>query len=737
MNNINGRMVLIVLAFLSLDIGISLGNGTNNTEEADHHDDHVTLWHGPSTVIIKDTKRPYPAFLDQDVTILSVDSLPDAASMPTIGNGYLATLVHSDTMYMNGVYNGPNGTSHRARLRSTSSINITDFSFPVTGRKYSLDVGRGMYIEEYTSDDVRVEMNMYAHQLLNRLLVTEISVVNNGHLSVHMNLSQNIGLPSEDLSFQTADREVISQFRKDYGNTNEAEFDTAGTIPLVSLSTWVPDTITVEAGGNVRYLFQTCVQPYENGEYFMKGIDYFFNGTLRSSHEQKWEEIWRKGRIDMDGDVNISRINYAALYYLLSEVPRDESYGPFLGISPGGLAHGALHKDYQGHIFWDQETWMFPPILALHSDKGKKVLETRIKKHASAKQIAKLRGYEGAMYPWESAYTGLEVCPLAQYSDYEQHITGDIALAFKQYVMMTRDKHFLDSEGAADVITDIASFWMSRMTYNQDEDRYEINDVMPPDEYHYPVNNSVYTNSVAKISLLLPKYALPLINRKPDPRFEDIANKTFIPFNDTGKWHPEYDGYTQDETVKQADVVLLGFPLMVDLSEEIRKNDLEIYEKVTPGGPAMTWGMFAIGWLELNEIAKAERLFKKQFINVVPPFNIWSEVENGGGARNFLTGIGGYLQSLIFGYGGFRIFEDRLQFDPTLPPDISTFNLTGIDYLDGSFDFHFAETHMSVKQTKVAMGAMNLTVTSSGQTETLDVGVWVQYPRDKAYLVLG
>ncbi|XP_060072816.1 protein-glucosylgalactosylhydroxylysine glucosidase-like [Ylistrum balloti] len=720
---------------VSID-SIGSGRAAFEKKDGDHHDDLVTLFHGPLTKKIKDTRRSYPDFLNPDVTVISVDSLPDAASMPTIGNGYIATLVHSDTMYVDGVYNGYNGTSHRARLRSTSSINITDFSFPVTYRKYSLDVGRGMYVEEYTSDDVRVEMNMYAHQWMNRLLVTEISVVNNGSIPIHLNLSQNLGLSSEDVSFQTVDKQILNQFRMDYGATIEPEYAIQDKISLVALSTLVPATITVEAGGNVRYLFQTCVESNLKNtiESFQEGINYFFNGTMTSSHEQQWEEIWRKGRIDVDSTVNFSRINYAALYYLLSEIPRSDSYGPFFGISPGGLAHGALHKDYQGHIFWDQETWMFPPVLVLHKDRGKKIIKTRITKHSSAKQIAKLRGYDGAMYPWESAYTGLEVCPLAQYSDYEQHITGDIALAFQQYIMMTRDTHFLKSEGAADVITDIASFWMSRMTYNSDEDRYEIYDVMPPDEYHYPVNNSVYTNTVAKISLLLPKYALPMINRTPNPQFEMVANKTFVPFNDTGDWHPEYDGYTQDEIVKQADVVLLGFPLLTDMSEEIRKNDLEIYAKVTPGGPAMTWGMFAIGWLELNDTDKAENLFKKQFGNVVPPFNIWSEVEDGGGARNFLTGIGGYLQSLIFGYGGFRIFEDRLQFDPKLPPDTSAFNLTGVDYLDGSFDFCFTKTDMSVTQTKDAMGVVSVTLTFTGQTQTLNIGTKVQYPRGKAYL---
>lgn len=68
---------------------------------------------------------------------------------------------------------------------------------------------------------------------------------------------------------------------------------------------------------------------------------------------------------------------------------------------------------------------------------------------------------------------------------------------------------------------------------------------MPPDEYHQRVNNSVYTNTVAKLSLLLPKYVNPLINRKVYPQYEYVANMMYIPFNQTHNWHPEYDNYKQ------------------------------------------------------------------------------------------------------------------------------------------------------------------------------------------------
>ena len=67
---------------------------------------------------------------------------------------------------------------------------------------------------------------------------------------------------------------------------------------------------------------------------------------------------------------------------------------------------------------------------------------------------------------------------------------------------------------------------------------------MPPDEYHWPVNDSVYTNQVAKISLLTANK----VNAQ-NQIFKDIAENMFIPFNQSGQWHPEYVGYSEGKTV--------------------------------------------------------------------------------------------------------------------------------------------------------------------------------------------
>ena len=65
-----------------------------------------------------------------------------------------------------------------------------------------------------------------------------------------------------------------------------------------------------------------------------------------------------------------------------------------------------LCQDYQGHVFWDQETWMLPPIMMFHPEVAKLMLKSRIRRLAAAKQNAAKNGHTGAQYPWESAYTG-------------------------------------------------------------------------------------------------------------------------------------------------------------------------------------------------------------------------------------------------------------------------------------------------------------------------------------------
>lgn len=335
------------------------------------------------------------------------------------------------------------------------------------------------------------------------------------------------------------------------------------------------------------------------------------------------------------------------------------------------------------------------------------------------------------MYPWESAVTGNEVCPGQIYADYEQHITGDIGIAAKQYWLATHDVQWLKEKGV-DLIYSIAEFWASRVTLNQSKGEYVIYNVMPPDEDRGVVNNSVYTNVIAKLNL---EFAINMIKNTPK-NWKKIAENIYIPFDEQRQYHPEYEGYKLDITVKQADVILLGFPLMYNMSSQIRKNDLTIYEPRTePDGPAMTKSMFALNWLEVGQLARAEASFNKSYLNVQEPFKVWTETP-GGGAVNFITGAGGFLQAVMFGYAGFKLHESYLEFQPRLLPGTSKVKIVGLNYLGNSIDVIIALTssNLTVTSRQSSSPVLEAVVQSSQRKYILDVGQTIVLPNTLTWI---
>lgn len=225
----------------------------------------------------------------------------------------------------------------------------------------------------------------------------------------------------------------------------------------------------------------------------------------------------------------------------------------------------------------------------------------------------------------------------------------------------------------------------------------------------------------------------------PAPKeWQEVAERINIPFDQESQYHPEFDGYNKGQPVKQADTVMLGYPLGLPMSPEVRRNDLEAYEPVTdPNGPAMTWGMFAIGWLELGEAEKAQLLLEKCFKNIQGPFQVWSESSDGTGAVNFLTGMGGFLQAVLFGYTGFRVQKECLAFSPLLPDEIGELCLRGINYLGNQMDWLLRKDEVCVilrEQDDRAVNAnphkLQVVLKASGAKIPLTPGQPVTFPRE-------
>ncbi len=389
---------------------------------------------------------------------------------------------------------------------------------------------------------------------------------------------------------------------------------------------------------------------------------------LLQQHLDQWEELW-KGDIVIEGDPASQLDVRLALYHLYAFSRADSD----LSIAPMGLSS----QDYNGHIFWDTELWMYPPLLALNQDIALALLNYRSDRLGKAKEKAINFGYKGAMFPWESDDTGEESTPAwALTGTFEHHITADVGIAFWNYYRVTKDMDWLKEKGYP-MLKEVADYWASRVVAN-DDGSYSIKNVVGANEFAPNVDDNAFTNGSAITCLRYAVLAANEVGSSPDPRWTTVAdNIRILKFPDgTTREHSTYDG----ERIKQADVNLLSYPLEVIHDKETIVKDLQYYEpKLAEEGPAMGQTIFAVLYARLGDVDNAYRLFKRGYEpNKRPPFGALAEAATINNPY-FATGAGGMLQSVLFGFGGLQFTEEGIvQKNPILPKQWKSLTITGV-----------------------------------------------------------
>lgn len=289
---------------------------------------------------------------------------------------------------------------------------------------------------------------------------------------------------------------------------------------------------------------------------------------LLESHVLAWEHLMGRFSMDIDGlekeqlPVNI---HIAHLLQVVSE----NSIGLDVGVPARGL-HG---EAYRGHVFWD-ELFIFPFISYRLPELTRSLLRYRYRRLPEARAAAQAAGYEGAMFPWQSASNGREenqvihLNPksgnwLPDHTHLQRHINIAVAYNVWQFYQITGDLEFLSFFGG-EMLVEIARFWASVTSYNRVLDRYEICGVMGPDEYHdaYPdaekpgLHNNSYTNVMVAWVMCRALEALELL---PEPQrrilverlhvspqelqlWEEISHKMLVVFHEDGIIS-QFEGY--------------------------------------------------------------------------------------------------------------------------------------------------------------------------------------------------
>ncbi len=396
---------------------------------------------------------------------------------------------------------------------------------------------------------------------------------------------------------------------------------------------------------------------------------------LLKRHEEAWAKLWESDVI-VEGDLQAQKDIRFAIYHLYSFARKGTAYS----LSPMGLSG----LGYNGHVFWDTELWMYPPLLMLQPEIAKSLLEYRFERLEAAKQNAFAHGYDGAMYPWESADEGSEDTPVwALTGPFQHHITGCVAWAHWKYYQVTKDKDWLESRGYP-ILKEAADFWTSRVERNG-PGRYEIKNVIGANEWQENIDNNAFTNGMAITTLIYAAQAAKELGQNADPDWALVAaNIPILKFPDgTTRENATYNG----ETIKQADVNLLAFPLNIVSDPDAILKDLQYYEpRMATDGPAMGNSVLAALYARMGNHEKAYELFVKSYEpNKVPPFGVLSETA-GGTNPYFATGAGGMLQAVLSGLGGLDISDDGItQLKTKLPKHWTSLTLKGIGVEKQSF----------------------------------------------------
>lgn len=380
------------------------------------------------------------------------------------------------------------------------------------------------------------------------------------------------------------------------------------------------------------------------------------------SHVRAWKELMGKqSTITFPNDPLLDLGSKASVYHLLANTRPDAQ-----GLT-GALGVAGLSSDsYGGMVFWDTDFWMFRAILALDPTHAKSIVNYRMHTHQQALKNTP-QGYEGAAYPWTSGRFG-NCTATGPCLNYEYHINSAIAMAaWELYISGAVDDQYLEST-VYPLISDAAKFYADYVTsYNETIDKFITSNLTDPDEYANHVDNGAYTNAGIALLMNWINDIGDILGIKMPEIYTDISQKMYLPTADNSQNITlEYSGMNSSVGIKQADVVLMTYPLQNSLvDDEQAYINMEFYSgKQVSYGPAMTFSIFSIvaANLATSGCASQSYLHKAMQPYLRGPFAQFSEQNNdnfktNGGthpAYPFLTAHGGFIQAVVNGLTGLR-----------------------------------------------------------------------------------
>jgi len=422
--------------------------------------------------------------------------------------------------------------------------------------------------------------------------------------------------------------------------------------------------------------------------------------NLFSDHLHQWEDHWSHSDIVIEGDEKAQQAIRFNIFHLNQTYSgKDER----LNIGPKGFTG----EKYGGGTYWDTEAYLIPFYLSSAAPEvAKNLLIYRYKHLEKAIENAELLGFSNgaALYPMVTM-DGRECHNEWEITFEEIHRNGAIAYAIFNYIRYTGDHQYLAGYGL-EVLIAVSRFWRQRVNWSDVKGKYVILGVTGPNEYENNVNNNWYTNLVARWTLaytlqslqyvrdhfpsdyqvIMGKTGFDLVGET--ERWKDIVNNLYFPYYEEKQVFLQQEGYMDKEQyyaediepserpinqhwswdrilrspfIKQADV-LQGLYLFEDeYDREVLRRNFEFYEPRTVHESSLSPCIHSILASKIGETKQAYELYLRTSRLDLDDYN--REVAEG----LHITSMGGTWMSVVYGFVGFRVKDDRLHLDPGLP----------------------------------------------------------------------
>ena len=407
------------------------------------------------------------------------------------------------------------------------------------------------------------------------------------------------------------------------------------------------------------------------------------------------DDFWDRADVEIDGDTEVQQAVRFALFHVLQAGARAETKPiPAKGLTGPG---------YDGHAFWDTETFVLPVLALTAPEAAANALRWRHYTLPMAIERAAEHGLKGALFPWRTI-AGQACSAYWPAGTAAFHINADIADAVLRYVDATGDEAFGRGPGM-DLLTHTARLWCS-LGHHDAQGRFRIDGVTGPDEYSAVVDNNVYTNLMARRNLLgavdaakrYPDRARELgIDAEEPGRWRDAAEQMFIPYDQTLGVHPQDEDFTRHkvwdfagtpleknplllhfpyfdlyrkQVVKQADLVLAMYLCPDAFTAEEKARNFDYYEALTVRDSSLSACTQAVMAAETGQVELAfDYLGEAALMDL-------RDLEHNTRDGVHIASLAGAWIALVGGFGGLRHQDGTVAFAPRLPQALSRLSFT-------------------------------------------------------------